>query len=53
MPIDLREKLLEYLQEDYCVFLKEEANKLTPYRGLEINYVIKLIEKEGKTIIIL
>ena len=52
MPIDLRDKLLGYLQEDYYIFLKEEANKLAPYRGLEINYAIKLVEKEGKPIII-
>ena len=49
VPTDPREKLPEYLQEDYRVFLKEEADKLAPHRGPEIDHAIELVEKEGKT----
>ena len=50
--IDLKEKLLEYLKDKFYTFFKKEANKLTPYRKLEINYIIELIKKDRKTRII-
>jgi hypothetical protein len=45
---DLQEKLLEYLKLDYKIFLREEADKLAPYRRLAINYSIKILKKDRK-----
>jgi hypothetical protein len=51
--MDPQDKLPAYLQSEYRTFLKKEADKLAPYRGPNINYAIKLIEKEGEPATIL
>jgi hypothetical protein len=51
--MDPQDKLLAYLQSKYYTFLKEEADKLAPYRGPDINYTIELIKKEGELATIL
>jgi hypothetical protein len=45
---DPQEKLLEYLKPDYKIFLREEADKLAPYRGPAIDHSIKILKKDRK-----
>jgi hypothetical protein len=48
--VDLRTLLLDSLRDLYKFFLKSEADKLAPFRGLGVNYSIELVEKDGKTL---
>jgi hypothetical protein len=48
--VDLRTLLLDSLRDLYKFFLKSEADKLAPLRGLGVDYSIELVEKDGKTL---
>jgi hypothetical protein len=45
---DLREKLPDYLKLDYKIFLREEADKLTPHWRLAIDHKIEILMTNGK-----
>ncbi|XPS95993.1 hypothetical protein M3J09_005273 [Ascochyta lentis] len=45
---DPRDLLLEFLKDEFRTFMKEEADKLAPYRGSDIDHAIELIEQDGK-----
>ena len=47
-PVDPRLLLPDYLKSEFKTFMKEEADKLAPHRGPDIDHAIELIELEGK-----
>ncbi|XPS94913.1 hypothetical protein M3J09_004211 [Ascochyta lentis] len=45
---DPRDLLPEFLKDEFRTFMKEEADKLAPHRGSDIDHAIELIEQDGK-----
>ncbi|KAF9696002.1 hypothetical protein EKO04_006265 [Ascochyta lentis] len=45
---DPRDLLPEFLKDEFRTFMKEEADKLAPHRGPDIDHAIELIEQDGK-----
>jgi hypothetical protein len=48
--VDLRTLLPDSLRDLYKFFLKSEADKLAPLKGLGVDHSIELVEKDGKTL---
>ena len=46
--VDLWIVLLDYLKEEFCTFIKKEANKLALHCSADINYAIKLIKQDRR-----
>ncbi|KAF9700524.1 hypothetical protein EKO04_001724 [Ascochyta lentis] len=45
---DPQDLLPEFLKDEFRTFMKEEADKLAPHRGSDIDHAIELIEQDGK-----
>lgn len=50
--VDPRAILPDYLKGEFRTFMREEADKLAPHRGADIDHAIELVEQDGKPAII-